>query len=102
MNKKQSLTEWFDDIDQTEPSTGIMKIVQQVAEPETTEPEVVKQEEPEEIKTEIGLIKAVFLSSLIKASIDELLKSNNKDLTKEYKSDIIDKIEKLKAEIEKC
>ena len=46
------------------------------------------------------MLKSIFIAGLIKTNLEELLKVSNDDLTKEYKNDILEKIEKLKKEIE--
>ena len=47
------------------------------------------------------MLKSIFIAGLIKTNLEELLKVSNDDLTKEYKNDILEKIEKLKEEVGK-
>ncbi len=103
MEKNKTLIEWFGEPTETTP--GIMKIVTQNLDQEI--PANIPSEEPEEknpdenVEDVNSLMKSIFLTSLIKNNLEELLKVSNISLTKEYKNDILEKIEKLKEEVNK-
>lgn len=100
MNK--TLKEWYED--NAPEASGIMRVVSQSFD---NEPVAVSQEVPieepkeEDIKKTTDVMKPLFLASMIKVTLEELLKASNIDLTKEFKDDILNKVEKLKEEINK-
>lgn len=100
MNK--TLKEWYED---NPPETsGIMKVVSQSFDNEPAVQQIPPEEtdeEPETTEEITDIIKPLFTASMIKVTLEELLKLSNANLTKEHKDDILTKIDKLKEEVSK-
>jgi len=98
----KTLTEWYEENQNDQPT--IMKVVSQSIDQQEPEQFNEPEKEPEfkeDVKKASGLLKMILNASLLKSLFEELLKINDENLTKEYKDDIIDKIDKLKQEVEK-
>lgn len=102
MSKKGELSEWFGEPETTTP--GILNVVSQNLDqnlPQEQTPAPEQEQKEQDVKEARSMLKSIFIAGLIKTNLEELLKVSNDDLTKEYKNDILEKIEKLKEEVGK-